>query len=88
MATVPMLTPNNAVLTTAPIEVAVLRPDKRQVTAAVFRLVTDVVSQKSRLVRQMPFCVSPAGCNVRTAPRSSGPSDPVGQPEGGYPDKE
>jgi hypothetical protein len=37
MAVIPMLTPNNAVLTTASIEVAVLRLDKRQVTAAIFR---------------------------------------------------
>jgi hypothetical protein len=41
MAVVPMLTPNNAVLTTATIEIATLRLDKRQVTAAVFRQVTE-----------------------------------------------
>jgi hypothetical protein len=39
MAVIPMLTPNNAVLTTATIEVAVLRLDKRQVTMSVFRQV-------------------------------------------------
>ena len=41
MAVTPMLAPNNAVLTTATIEVAVLRLDKRQVTQAVFRQVPE-----------------------------------------------
>jgi hypothetical protein len=39
MAVIPMLTPNNAVLTTATIEIATLRLDKRQVTQSVFRQV-------------------------------------------------
>ena len=41
MAVIPMLTPNNAVLTTATITIATLRLDKRQVTQAMFRQVPE-----------------------------------------------
>jgi hypothetical protein len=41
MSVIPVLTPSTAVLTTASIEVAVLRLDRRQVTAAVFRQVPE-----------------------------------------------